>query len=152
MKHDNTVNSDPLVDRLREEAEGFAPELPPGLHGRLASALAAAPVPTPARSRLLWWTTATLATATIALMVFLLRDRGSVAPAVPTPQPRQWAIKPLTSPDRLPLTNPVTLAEQWVEKPLKNEVNTFMNRLASAGDTLTGALPAAPKRPRPDAL
>jgi hypothetical protein len=147
------VNSDPLVDRLREEAQAFAPQLPPGLHKRLASALAAAPFPKPARSRLVWWTTATLATAAVALAIFLLRDRGAVEPVAPTPQPRQWAIKPLTSPDQFPLTtNPISLAQQWVEKPLQREVNSFMNQLTSAGDTLTGALPAAPKWPRPRAL
>jgi hypothetical protein len=150
VNNEETSNVDPLVSRLRGEAHSFVPDLPPGLHGRLASAIAAAPEPARPRSwPIHWWMTAALATAAVALMVFLLRDRSPVRPpVVQIPPATRWAAAP-----GLPLrTNPVTLARQWVEKPLQDEVNTLKNQLTSAGDTLMSSLPATPKQMRLKAL
>jgi hypothetical protein len=150
VKDGKTTNADPLISRLREEASSFAPDLPPGLHGRIASAIAAAPERARARSwPVSWWITATLAAAAVALMVFLLRDRSPVRPpVVQAPPATRWAAAP-----GIPLrTNPIALARQWVEKPLREEMTTLKNQLTSAGDTLMSSLPATPKQMRRKAL
>ena len=93
--------------------------------------------------------TATLAAAAVALMVFLMRDRSPAhPPVVQAPPATRWA----ATPGLALQTNPVTLARQWVEKPLQEEVNTLKNQLTSAGDTLMSSLPATPKLIRPNAL
>jgi len=150
VKDEQTANVDPLVARLREEAQSFAPGLPAGLHGRIASAIAGAPEPGRARSwPIRWWMTATLAAAAVALIVFLVRDRATVRPTVvQAPPATRWVGTP-----GIPLTtNPVTLARQWVERPLQEEVATLKNQLTSAGDTLMSSLPATPKQFRAKAL
>jgi hypothetical protein len=145
-----------LIAQLREEADRFDPQPPPGLRRRLLATLANAPaVRRPRPTTPIYWSVAACATAlAVAVVAFALRDRSPVhPPVVIVPQTQQWAIKPLPSPAALSASaNPIALAQRWVEEPLQREVETWRNHLTSATDTVTGVFPAPVKRQRAGAL
>jgi hypothetical protein len=147
--------NDPLINQLREQAKDFDPQPPPGLRRQLLSALPQAPAP--ARSRRgarLGWTIATVAAAVlIALAFWELRPQPRVSPIAQTPQSRPLATQSLAASLTYPTGNPIALAQRWVEQPLQDQVNTLIDHLTSARDTLQSPFPSPIKRPRPnDAL
>jgi hypothetical protein len=143
--------TDPLLTQLRDQAKQFDPQPPTTLRRRLLSALAHAPAPARAhRSPRLGWTIATLATAVlIGLAFWELRPQPRVTPIAQTPQSRPLATQSLTASLTYPTGNPIALAQRWVEQPLQNQVNTLIDHLTSARDTLQSPFPSPIKRPRP---
>lgn len=149
--------NDKLIAQLREDAQRFDPQPPPGLRRRLITAIADAPASQRTPTMRIGWFVAACATAAaaaaIAVAAFVLRDHAPVrAPVVILPQTQQWLPKTLPSPGALASANPVSLAHRWVEQPLQNEVDTWKNHLTSAGNTVTGVFPAPVKRSRTPAL
>jgi hypothetical protein len=144
-----TREPDPLITQLRDQANAFDPDPPTALRRRLFEALAQASTPRPAhRSLKLGWTIATLAAAIlIALAFWELRPQPRVTPFVQTPQSRPRALATSLS---YPTGNPIALAQRWVEQPLQNQVNTLIEHLTSARDTLRSPFPSPVKRPHPD--
>jgi hypothetical protein len=148
--------NDKLIAQLREYAQRFDPQPPPGLRRRLIAAIADAPASHRAPTMRIGWfvaACATAAAAAIAVAAFVLRDHAPIrTPVVIVPQTQQWSPKALSSPGTLASANPISLAHRWVEQPLQNEVDTWKNHLTSAGNTVTGVFPAPVKRSRTPAL
>jgi hypothetical protein len=147
--------NDPLINQLRDQAKQFDPQPPATLRRRLLSALAQAPAPAHAhRSPRLGWTIATIAAAVlIGLAFWELRPQPPVTPIAQTPQSRPLSTQSLAASLTYPTGNPLALAQRWVEQPLQDQVNTLIDHLTSARDTLQSPFPSPIKRPRPnDAL
>jgi len=136
-----------VIAQLREQARAIQPELPAGLHRRLASALAGLPpAPQPLFTRAAFrWLTLSAATlvAGALLAISLLRNHS----ASPTPEPliAQTPIKPPPTAGFSP--TPVALAQHWVDNPLETELRDLLNDVSRATGTVTSVLPAPRKSP-----
>src|SRR5258706_9523104 len=149
------MNSDPLINQLREEAARFGPAPPPAVRRAVLEAIAALET-TPAPRMFLagalarWSIAATaLALVTAAIVIVLaVRHRPAAPVIVQTPQKSQWATQTFPSASTFSgSANPLALARRWVEEPLQGEVHHLMTGLTEAGDTVTRALPGAVRHP-----
>ena len=142
--------NDPLITQLRDQAKQFDPQPPATLRRRLLSALASAPAPRTNHTLRLRLTLATIATAIlIALAFFEFRPHPPTTPFVQSPQSRPGSARAIATSLIYPTGNPIALAQRWVEQPLQNQVNTLIDHLTSARDTLQSPFPSPIKRPRP---
>jgi hypothetical protein len=146
--------NDPLINHLRDQAKAFDPEPPAPLRRRIFSGLAQAPAPCADQTFTLRWTIATVAAAAAAILVALafweVRPEPHTTPLVQTPQSRPGSTRTVTVALVYPTGNPIALAQRWVEEPLQNQINTLIQHLTSATDTLKAPFPSPVKHPRPD--
>jgi hypothetical protein len=143
----STDTPDALESALRTQARGFNPAPPPALRRRIFSALAEIPSPsaaTPHWSHLGWSLAAlTLLLGLLAVMA-TLKSRPPHTPiaqhAPPTPATRAL---PHTA---LAIADPLTLAHEYLDRPLEAEVQSLLTHLTHARDTVARVLPAPTKR------
>jgi hypothetical protein len=140
-----------LLDRLRDDAQTYRPDLPPGLHRRVQGALAAAPAPGARQTPLSrWLLTATTLAAIVALVTVLYRQSPPSTP-ITTNQPRHQPAPALRvkPPVALAQANPLSLTQHYIEAPLQTELQNLLTDLTHARQTITSALPSAAKRLKP---
>lgn len=139
----DALTHDQLIARLRQQAGLMTPELPAGMHRRIATALAALePAPRPFRgSAAARWISVSAAGIVVGVIVAIAVMRnGNTATQ---PQIAIQTEKP--SPHALVTPAPVTLVQQWVDNPLEGELRDLLNDVSRATETMTSVLPAARK-------
>ena len=126
------MTDDPLSDQLREEAQAFDPDPPPGVRRHVLAAvesLAASRARAP-HSPLYWLARGAIAATVIVLTAIVVvrhysRTAGPVV--VQHPTPRGPAVELTRAVARA--TDPSALAERFVDQPLEGELQNLMTDL-----------------------
>ena len=146
------MTDDPLFDQLREQAQAFDPDPPPGMRRHVLAAvesLAASRARAP-HGPVYWLArggavAVVIVLTTIVIVHHYARTDGPVV--VQRPAPRGSAVELTRAVAKA--TDPSALAERFVDQPLEGELQNLMTDLGRAKDTITRALPMSIKRQRP---
>jgi hypothetical protein len=142
----------PIIDKLRSQAQAYQPTPPPHLNRRIREGLAAVEAPV-RRVRAPWfaWQLAATVFAGALLAAALIYQQTRPTPQTVTIRPD----KPGTH-VKLPgketagfsTANLVALTHRWVDQPLQGEMENLLSDLSRTKDTVARVLPAT-KRAKP---
>jgi hypothetical protein len=143
----------PIIDRLKSQAQAYDPAPPGHLNRRIRTSLAAADAPSqvPLVSLLRWpLTAALLAGVLLAGAAIYRQSRRSpdVAKGKPRNPPATVVHRAAPSPTFASAGLPA-LTQRWIDQPLQGEVESLLSDLTRTRQTVERVLPAAARRTKP---
>jgi hypothetical protein len=138
---------DAMIGRLRAEAEGYQPEVPAGVRRRVFSALAGAEREVSSPRGMWRWVSVAGVGVAVVVAALVVRSRQVQPVIVRAPQPGGVRVA-LPDTSVAIVGDPVTVARQYLDRPLEGEVDRWMAGLEQARDTVVRVLPAPVKRGR----